>query len=300
MDQARVIRLSAGFGTRIEVLQAAYQSHTFTRHTHETYTLAVVLSGGGTFWCRGAQRFAGTGSVVVIPPEEVHTGGVWPGAEILSYVAVYLPVALAALHSQSAGFPGGRPPEFASVLFRDRVVRRAFEALNKAIGRVDVSARGNVRAEAVEAPTFDEAAAEEALCFAITEVISRHADASVSGAARSTRESNPESRVVRVVRDVIEDCYADAKETSLQMLAERAGVTPFRVIRAFRDATGLSPHHYLIQVRVERARRLLAEGAVPSITALKTGFVDQSHLTHHFKRYLGITPANYRRCVTGR
>ena len=69
---------------------------------------------------------------------------------------------------------------------------------------------------------------------------------------------------------------------------------------AFREATGLSPHHYLIQVRVERARQLLAEGAIPSMTALMTGFADQSHLTYHFKKHLGITPANYQRCVTSR
>jgi AraC-like DNA-binding protein len=106
--------------------------------------------------------------------------------------------------------------------------------------------------------------------------------------------------VVGIVRDAIHDCYAAANETSLQMLAERAGVTPFRVIRAFRQATGLAPHQYLIQVRVERARQLLAAGAIPSMAALRTGFVDQSHLTHHFKRYLGITPANYQRCVITR
>lgn len=69
---------------------------------------------------------------------------------------------------------------------------------------------------------------------------------------------------------------------------------------AFREATGLSPHHYLIQVRVERARQLLAEGAIPSMTALMTGFADQSHFTYHFKKHLGITPANYQRCVTSR
>jgi transcriptional regulator GlxA family with amidase domain len=102
---------------------------------------------------------------------------------------------------------------------------------------------------------------------------------------------------VSVVREVLEDSYVRADETSLHALAQRTGVTPFRVIRAFREATGLAPHQYLIQVRVERARQLLADGAAPSIVAAMTGFVDQSHLTYHFKKHLGITPGHYRRCV---
>ena len=107
----------------------------------------------------------------------------------------------------------------------------------------------------------------------------------------------PEPRIVGVVREILEQSYASAAETSLHALALQAGVTPFRVIRAFRQATGLAPHQYLIQVRVAHARQLLAEGAVPSRAALMAGFVDQSHLTYHFKRRLGITPGRYRRYV---
>jgi AraC-like DNA-binding protein len=296
MERARIIALPSGFGTRVEVLQATYQSHTFTRHTHDTYTLGVVLAGGGTLWCRGVQHFASRGSVVVIPPEEVHTGSVWPGAGVLSYVAIYVPGDLMVTHAQSVGLPGDRPPEFGSVVFRDAVARRAFEALSGAIGTPGLPNQGDTREGAVARTSFDEAVAEEALSIAITEVISRHAERRLlPECARSARGCNPEPRVVRVVRDAIEDCYADPSETSLRMLAARAGVTPFRVIRAFRDVMGLSPHHYLIQVRVQRARRLLAEGIVPSVTALRTGFTDQSHLTHYFRKYLGITPASYQR-----
>jgi len=113
----------------------------------------------------------------------------------------------------------------------------------------------------------------------------------------SSRAIVREPRIVSVVRDVLEESYAKPDETSLHVLAQRTGVTPFHVIRAFRKATGLAPHQYLIQIRVERARQFLAEGTVPSLAAAMTGFVDQSHLTYHFKKHLGITPGNYRRCV---
>ena len=298
LDQARIVKVGSGFGKRVEVLRTTYQSQTFARHSHDTYTLGLVLGGAGTFWCRGAERFACKGDVVVIPPGEVHTGSVGVGVDSLSYLAVYLPVGVAALHAEAAGARDGKPPEFGSVVLRDARVRRAYQALDQAIGFADAFSHGRAPAHADAAADFDEAAAEEAACVAIAELIGRHADRHTwNDTLHPRRGIAREPRIVSVVRDVLEDSYAKADQTSLHALAQRTGVTPFHVIRAFRAATGLAPHQYLIQVRVERARQFLAEGIVPSLAAAMTGFVDQSHLTYHFKKHLGITPGNYRRCL---
>lgn len=297
LDQARIVKVGSGFGKRVEVLRTTYQSQSFAPHTHDTYTLGLVLGGAGTFWCRGAERFACKGDVVVIPPGEVHTGSVGTGVDSLSYLAVYLPVGLAALHAEAAGARGGRPPEFGSFVLRDSVVRRAYQALDRAIGSADARRHGHVAGNTDAGADFDEGAAQEAACVAISELIRRRAERGTPDTFDQGRRIVRESRIVSVVRDVLEDSYAKADETSLHVLAQKTGVTPFRVIRAFREATGLAPHQYLIQVRVERARQFLADGAVPSLAAAMTGFADQSHLTYHFKKHLGITPGNYRRCV---
>jgi AraC-like DNA-binding protein/mannose-6-phosphate isomerase-like protein (cupin superfamily) len=291
------VKVRSGFGTPVEVLRTTYQSQTFARHSHDTYTLGLVLGGAGSFWCRGSERFACKGDVVVIPPGEVHTGSVSSGVESLSYLAVYLPVEVAALHAEAAGARDDKPPEFGSLVLRDPVIRRAYLAIDRAIGSVDAFRRGHAPGNA-EAPGIDEAAAQEAVCIAISEIIRRHAHRRTQNDALDRMRGNlREPRIVSVVRDVLEDSYARSDETSLHVLAQRTGVTPFRVIRAFREATGLAPHQYLIQVRVERARQFLADGAGPSLVAAMTGFVDQSHLTYHFKKHFGITPGNYRRCV---
>jgi AraC-like DNA-binding protein/mannose-6-phosphate isomerase-like protein (cupin superfamily) len=300
LDQARIVKVGSGFGKNVEVLRTAYQSQTFARHTHDTYTLGLVLGGAGTFWCRGAERLASKGDVVVIPPGEVHTGSVGTGVDSLSYLAVYLPVELAAMHAEAAGARSGKAPEFGAVVLRDPTVRRAYRTLDRAIVSADSLHRGRVSRDAGAAADFDDGAVEEAVSVAITELIRRHAQQRTPDTLERGRGIVRESRIVRVVRDVLEDSYAKADETSLHALAQRTGVTPFRVIRAFREATGLAPHQYLVQVRVERARQFLADGAVPSLVAAMTGFVDQSHLTYHFKRHLGITPGSYRRCVAAR
>ena len=169
------LRLGSGFGTRFEVLRTTYQSQTFARHSHDTYTLGLVLGGAGTFWCRGTERFACKGDVVVIPPGEVHTGSVGSGVDSLSYLAIYLPVGLAALHAEAAGARGGKPPEFGSVVLRDSGVRRAYQALDQAIGSDDAFLHGHTPKNADAGADFDEAAAETAACVAITELIRRHA-----------------------------------------------------------------------------------------------------------------------------
>jgi AraC-like DNA-binding protein len=49
----------------------------------------------------------------------------------------------------------------------------------------------------------------------------------------------------------------------------------------------------LIQMRVFRAKQLLAAGVPIAQAAFDTGFTDQSHLNRHFKRLVGITPGQY-------
>jgi AraC-like DNA-binding protein len=73
------------------------------------------------------------------------------------------------------------------------------------------------------------------------------------------------------------------------------GMSPFALLRAFRDDTGLPPHAYLNQLRVRLARRLLDRGLAPALVAAEAGFAGQAHLTRHFKRVVGVPPGAYQR-----
>ena len=67
--------------------------------------------------------------------------------------------------------------------------------------------------------------------------------------------------------------------------------------RQFKASTGLPPHQYLIARRVERAQQLLQQDRDLSLAEIAAcvGFSDQSVLTHHFKRLVGVTPGQFRR-----
>jgi AraC family transcriptional regulator len=83
------------------------------------------------------------------------------------------------------------------------------------------------------------------------------------------------------------------RQFSVDELAGIAQLSPYHFSRAFKKSVGISPHQYVIQQRVERAKQLLLQGKMSlSEIAIACGFSHQSHLNRHFKRLTGVTPKN--------
>jgi AraC family transcriptional regulator len=82
---------------------------------------------------------------------------------------------------------------------------------------------------------------------------------------------------------------------SLAEVANASGLSPSHFARRFKSATGAPPHQYLMQMRVERAKRMLLQREPIAEIALACGFAHQEHLTRIFRRLTGVTPARYRR-----
>ncbi len=98
---------------------------------------------------------------------------------------------------------------------------------------------------------------------------------------------------MRRVRQFLHSNYAD--RITLDQMAEVADLSSSRLSRVFHHETGVAPHAYLVQYRINRSKALLSSGVPPAQTAVETGFVDQAHLTRHFKRYTALTPGRYAR-----
>jgi AraC family transcriptional regulator len=104
----------------------------------------------------------------------------------------------------------------------------------------------------------------------------------------------PGDRRVRLALDYLHDNLAD--KPTLAGMAAAAGLSTSQVAALFHAAVGVSPHRYLTQQRVERARHLLRHTQMTiAEVAARTGFADQSHLTRVMRRVAGITPAALRR-----
>ena len=86
-----------------------------------------------------------------------------------------------------------------------------------------------------------------------------------------------------------------AGDLTLAGIARAANTSPFHFSRLFKRSTGLSPHQYVIRQRVERARELLINTDLPLHEVAETaGFAHQSHMGHHLKRLLGVSPTRLR------
>lgn len=82
----------------------------------------------------------------------------------------------------------------------------------------------------------------------------------------------------------------------LEDLAEQAALSISHFARAFKDSFGVTPHSYIIRLRLERAQRLMLTTRDPlSQIALACGLASQAHLSKLFRRWLGETPSAWRR-----
>jgi AraC family transcriptional regulator len=92
--------------------------------------------------------------------------------------------------------------------------------------------------------------------------------------------------------------YIDCRlheQLNLETLAAVAGVGMWTFTRHFRESFGRTPHAYIIEQRVDRARRLLAQSSMPiKEVASVCGFADQAHMTRLFQTHLQTTPAMLR------
>lgn len=85
-------------------------------------------------------------------------------------------------------------------------------------------------------------------------------------------------------------------DLTLDDLAREACLSPFHFARSFKAAMGASPHRYLLQRRLDRAKVLLAAGALSTTeVALACGFASPAHFASSFKRATGVTPSRFRR-----
>lgn len=124
---------------------------------------------------------------------------------------------------------------------------------------------------------------QERLAFLLAEVL--------EVAAREAPRSPLLTPAVARTREALHQRFTE--DVPLGELARLAGMSKCHLVHLFHKEVGLPPHAYQIQLRVARARVLVAEGVPLAEVATLTGFSDQSHLTRLFKRVVGVPPGQY-------
>jgi AraC-like DNA-binding protein len=247
----------------VELYRAHIIRHAFEPHTHEAYGLGAIESGVERFRYRGSEHLAPPGSVVLMNPDELHTGraeteGGW------RYRMAYLdPDVVARVTGDSDWW-------FDTAVGRD------------APGAQRVTALLDTLWQAREPLAFDSA------LYALLAEFRRHArmarPAKTEGAPRF-------APVIDYLRAHL------SRRLTLDELAAVAGLSPFHFLRSFQAEYHATPQQMLMALRLFNAKRRLAAGEPPAQVALAAGLTDQAHLTRAFSRRYGVTPARYQKQV---
>ncbi|OIJ67206.1 AraC family transcriptional regulator [Streptomyces mangrovisoli] len=251
-------------GPPLDLLTARFDKHVYAPHAHDEYTIGVCVGGTEIIDYRGGHIRTGPGSIVVLAPGEMHTGGPGEATGGYAYRALYAAPGLLA-----DGVLGGLP-HFREPLLDDPELAAALRTAHTELARCP-----------------DPLEAESRLPWLLTALARRHST------ARADTDAVPGAAgVARLVRDRLADELT--APPSLADLAADLGLSRYQLLRAFRTTMGIPPYAWLAQHRVARARGLLEAGLRPAEVAAVVGFADQAHLTRWFRRVLGVTPAAYR------
>ena len=254
--------------TGIEALHARFVKHAYRAHSHPTWTVAVVERGAARFELDATQQCAGQGELFVLEPESVHTG-MAAVPEGWAYKVLYIEPTL--VHEWAER--DAAPPRAARwVVFRDVALHRALMQAHAALA---TEPSGGL-------------AVEEAVLHAVG-ALRPHLRPGLPARGRERAEH----AAVRRARAHLRERW-DQRVTLMQ-LSDAAGLSRFELVRRFRECSGVTPHAYQTNLRVEEARRRLAAGAAPAEVAAACGFADQPHLNRVFKRAVGVTPGRYAR-----
>jgi AraC-like DNA-binding protein len=252
----------------LEIMNATWVKHSFSRHMHECFAVSLNYGGRGAFECRGELRDAVPGTCNLIAPGEFHTGHATSKAGWV-YRNLYMESSLMGTLFESLDQHVPMPCKFNLPLVRDKVLavrlKRVFASLEDTSSLLQN---------------------ESLLLGIVARLITHHI-----GTARILREGGREHVAVRRVKDWLHS--NTAKNVSIQALSRVVGLSPYYLIRAFHRQVGVPPHTYQTIVRVNQARTLLKSGASIVDVAHEVGFCDQSHLNRCFKKMLGVTPGEY-------
>jgi len=253
----------------VEALHARFVRHAYRPHSHPTWTVAVVERGAARFTVDATDQRAGSGELFVLEPEAVHTG-MAAVPEGWQYKVLYIePELLPAWDERDE--PGPRAARW--TVFRDPGLRQALLDAHRAL-------------------------ADEPPGLAVDEAVLR----AVGGLRPHLRPGPPRPRDGRDEHAAVRRAVAHLKErwnerVPLVELASVAGLSRFELVRRVGAQTGLTPHALQTNLRIARARELLAGGESPAAVAAACGFADQAHLTRTFRVAVGVTPARYARAV---
>lgn len=235
-------------------------THTFPRHTHQSFSLGLIGKGQRTIQIGKQEWHIAAGEGFIINPWQPHTCHTF-GSEGHNYWVISINQAwMQRLFTESTSKIGF--PYFSQIRITDSTFLASLAAWLQ-----------------------NRPASNKQTLIDLLQTNLMHDAQEITLSRPSSSDS---------LATAFQQLEARQDETiSLHELATATHLSPFYLNRAFRKAEGIPPHAYHLQMRIKKSLQILLETDSIVTTAQQLGFADQSHFTRLFKRQVGITPGRF-------
>jgi AraC-like DNA-binding protein len=252
--------------------------HTFANHTHDTYSLGVMLRGYSSFTRERKTDLLHEGKIFFANPQEVHTCQCGKKSKEWVYANIYPSVSFMQQLSAQLDLNIATTPMFPQICSYESTISKQLQNLfYKIIHKQELL---DLESELIE-------------------TLSRLIVANANNSAKKllSFEQYRPKEITRVLEYL--NSVNDLGGVRVNELAAVAGFSPYHFIRTFQKTVGMTPYAYASQLRVTRAQKMLLNGETPAMAAALSGFSDQSHMTRAFKKVYGVTPAKFTKNKRG-
>jgi len=239
-------------------------------HSHRQWSIGVITAGESTFLYRSDQYHVNAGTLVLMNPE-------WPHAcnpiddQPWAYLMLYVDTGwLTQLRFEAGLLPTADWQDLETAVITNPGQYAAYCAM----------------AECLLDPERELLEKQSRVAEYLLDLMQSLAEQPAQATQR------PSGALAAVAEHLDDHCTA---EVSLDDLCRLSGYSPGHLVRAFRQAYGLTPHAYLINRRIQHGQNELKRGASIAEVALDAGFADQAHFQRTFKRVVAATPNQYRK-----
>jgi AraC-like DNA-binding protein len=250
-----------------------FVSFAYALHSHDDIAVGQTLQGVQVFRCCGSEHRMTPGGIITINPGEIHDGHAGDETGFV-YRMIYVPTSLAERVARAVPTDPRRSFLFGSATCDDAALSLLLSAMFETL-----------------TDRFASTLEVETAFFRAFGALLRRCG--TPGIPAPTK---------RLPGKIVQDAMTHLREnlgrnSSLEEMAAMFDLSPFSFLRLFQRETGMWPHRFQIQCRVERARDLIEKGRSLAEAALEAGFCDQSHLNRRFREIFGMTPGCYRRSL---
>lgn len=259
----------------VTLLRASMTDFAYGTHAHEEFSLGVTLTGRQDFFTQGQFQHSHPGQVMVFNPGDAHDGT--SGADAaLHYKMLYV-----------------HPKQFEPFLQTFHVSQPEHFRIKDAVF-TDKAIQGNILRLARLIELQESTASEyDTVLFELIEQLVRYQQS-----APVERHNSRRNRLLDRAKECLEDNYD--QDVSLDQLSQVACMSKYHFLRSFKDYTGMTPHQYWLNGRINRARQALRQDTPVAQIATQLGFNDLSHFNRRFKPVFGLTPRQYQRLILTR